>query len=137
MTATADLTALNTLQLAATAQRLVTVTSQEQLRAELVQPATAVPINVLGGGSNVILHETLPGTTVLMNIMGREVLSDDGRHVIVRAGAGENWHEWVLWCHHRGFHGLAMRSAMLSSLRKCCPKCFLARTCPSNLMGQR
>lgn len=107
MTATADLTALNTLQLAATAQRLVTVTSQEQLRAELVQPATAVPINVLGGGSNVILHETLPGTTVLMNIMGREVLSDDGRHVIVRAGAGENWHEWVLWCHHRGFHGLA------------------------------
>ena len=107
MTATADLTALNTLQLAATAQRLVTVTSQEQLRAELVQPATAVPINVLGGGSNVILHETLPGTTVLMNIMGREVLSDDGRHVIARAGAGENWHEWVLWCHHRGFHGLA------------------------------
>tara|TARA_B100001063_G_scaffold244287_1_gene276709 strand:- start:162 stop:1172 length:1011 start_codon:yes stop_codon:yes gene_type:complete len=107
VTATADLTALNTLQLAATAQRLVTVTSQEQLRAELVQPATAVPINVLGGGSNVILHETLPGTTVLMNIMGREVLSDDGRHVIVRAGAGENWHEWVLWCHHRGFHGLA------------------------------
>lgn len=107
MTATADLTALNTLQLAATAQRLVTVTSQEQLRAELVQPATAVPINVLGGGSNVVLHETLPGTTLLMNIMGREVLSDDGRHVIARAGAGENWHEWVLWCHHRGFHGLA------------------------------
>ena len=107
MTATANLAALNTLQLAATAQRLVTVTSQEQLRAELAQAGAAEPINVLGGGSNVILHETLPGTTFLMSIMGREVLSDDGRHVIARAGAGESWHEWVLWCHHHGFHGLA------------------------------
>ena len=107
MTAGTDLTALNTLQLQATAQRLVAVTSSDQLQTEIaVLDEGAVP-HVLGGGSNVILCDHLPGTTLLMAIKGREMLSDDGTKVIVRVGAGESWHDFVVWCHHQGFHGLA------------------------------
>ena len=66
MTAGTDLTALNTLQLHATAQRLVTVASSDQLQAEITAlDEDAVP-HVLGGGSNVILSDHLPGTTLHM-----------------------------------------------------------------------
>ena len=107
MTAGTDLTALNTLQLHATAQHLVVVTSTEQLQAEIGALDADTERHVLGGGSNVILRDTLPGTTLLMAIKGREVLSDDSAQVVIRVGAGESWHDWVVWCHHQGFHGLA------------------------------
>ena len=107
MTAGADLTALNTLQLHSTAENLVTVTSSDQLQVEIVALDEVAPPHVLGGGSNVILCDHVPGMTLLMAIKGREVLRDDGTKVLIRVGAGESWHDFVVWCHHRGFHGLA------------------------------
>ena len=60
MTALADLTALNTLQLHSTAENLVSVTSSDQLQVEIASlDEIAVP-HVLGGGSNVILCDHLP-----------------------------------------------------------------------------
>ena len=105
--ASTDLSQLNTLRVNSRAEHLVTVTSAEELEAALSEIPAEAPIQVLGGGSNVILHETLPGTTILIAIKERRVLSQSGNTAIVRAGAGENWHEWVLWCHHSAFHGLA------------------------------
>ena len=107
MTAGTDLTALNTLKLHATAQHLVTITSSDQLQAEIAALDEGNVPHVLGGGSNVILCDHLRGTTLLMAIKGRELLSDDGAKVVVRVGAGESWHDFVVWCHHQGFHGLA------------------------------
>ena len=78
MTAGTDLTALNTLQLNAEAQHLVTITSSDHLRAEIAALDEGAVPHVLGGGSNVILCDHLSGTTLLMAIKGREVLSDDG-----------------------------------------------------------
>ena len=102
-----DLTALNTLQLHATAQHLVTITSSDHLRTEIAALDEGAVPHVLGGGSNVILCDHLPGTTLLMAIKGRELLSDDGTKVVIRVGAGESWHDFVVWCHHQDFHGLA------------------------------
>ena len=67
----ADLTALNTLRLNATAEHLVTVTSSDQLRAEIAALDEGTVPHVLGGGSNVILSDHLPGTILLMAINGR------------------------------------------------------------------
>lgn len=107
VTAFANLSQFNTLKVNARAAHLVTVTSIEELEAVLRDIPTEAPIQVLGGGSNVILHDTLPGTTILIAIKERAVLSQSDNTFIVRSGAGENWHEWVLWCHHCAFHGLA------------------------------
>ena len=65
MTAGIGLTALNTLQLHASAERLVTVTSSDQLRAEIAELDEGTVPHVLGGGSNVILCDHLPGTCLL------------------------------------------------------------------------
>lgn len=101
-----SLAELNTLRLEARAEELVRVTSVEQLSG-LLAGNRDKPIEVLGGGSNVILQEWLPGMVLIMDLKGRTLCADDGRRVVLRVGAGENWHEFVVWCHHRGLHGMA------------------------------
>jgi UDP-N-acetylmuramate dehydrogenase len=66
---------------------------------------------VLGGGSNVILPDALPGATLLINILGQEVIKSDEQSTWLAVGAGVNWHELVAWTleHHLpGFENLAL-----------------------------
>jgi UDP-N-acetylmuramate dehydrogenase len=66
---------------------------------------------VLGGGSNVILPDSLPGATLLMNILGQEIIKSNEQSTWLAVGAGVNWHELVAWTldHHLpGFENLAL-----------------------------
>ena len=107
MRASGDLTQFNTLGLNATAERLVMVATAAELDRALIEAESKGPVHVLGGGSNVVLQPRISGTVIQIGIKGRELRVDDGRRVVVSVGAGESWHELVLWCHHRGLHGLA------------------------------
>ncbi len=107
MVTNGDLTKLNTLGLRAKASRLVSIASSADLDSALVEARATGAVHVLGGGSNVVLQPKIPGTLLHIAIKGRELRADDGRVAVVRVGAGENWHDFVLWCHHRGLHGLA------------------------------
>lgn len=102
-----DLTALNTLGLTARARHFVPVTTLSELDSALQDAQSRGSIHVLGGGSNVLLQPVIPGTLLHIGIKGRALRADDGRVAVVCVGAGENWHDFVLWCHHRGLHGLA------------------------------
>ena len=42
----------------------------------------------------------------MMNILGRELVEIAEDQVVVRVGAGEAWHETVLWAHQSGYYGL-------------------------------
>jgi UDP-N-acetylmuramate dehydrogenase len=66
----------------------------------------ALPVLVLGGGSNVLLREDFPGLVLHMQLRGVQVLDDDGDTVRVQVACGENWHEFVSTCLARGWHGL-------------------------------
>ncbi len=61
---------------------------------------------VLGGGSNVILTGDFEGLVLHVRIPGRELLAEETDARIVRAGAGENWHDFVCWTLERGWPGL-------------------------------
>ena len=63
-------------------------------------------INVLGGGSNLILNRYLPGMTIHMGLKGRELLGESADDVVIRLQAGEEWHETVLWANAEGYFGL-------------------------------
>ena len=102
-----NLSGRNTLGLTAHADRVVAITHATQLEQALTDARPFGPITVLGGGSNVVMHPVQRGTVLLMGIKGRTLRADDGGRVVLRVGAGENWHELVLWCHHHGLHGLA------------------------------
>jgi UDP-N-acetylmuramate dehydrogenase len=61
---------------------------------------------ILGGGSNVLFTRDYPGAVLLNRVMGIELLGEDRQHCYVKAGAGENWHSFVLHCIAQGWAGL-------------------------------
>lgn len=65
-----------------------------------------LPVLFLGGGSNLLFINDYPGLVVQVLITERKVLGDDGKYVYIRAGAGENWHDFVRWTIDEGYAGL-------------------------------
>jgi UDP-N-acetylmuramate dehydrogenase len=102
----------NSFGLDSTAELAYEITSADQLPAltkELGDKKLAW--RVLGGGSNVILPESLPGATLLINILGQELIKVDDNNSWLSVGAGFNWHELVFWTlEHNlpGFENLAL-----------------------------
>jgi len=61
---------------------------------------------ILGGGSNILLTKNFDGLILKNNILGKKIINDDPDHVILEVGAGENWHEFVLYCIENNYAGL-------------------------------
>lgn len=101
-----DLTQLNTLKLAATAQAFARFSSVAEL-IDLLEQAKAegLPIKVLGGGSNVLLSGHIDGLVVQSAMTGIHELLPDETHARVAVDAGVVWHDWVLQSIQYG-HGL-------------------------------
>jgi UDP-N-acetylmuramate dehydrogenase len=59
-----------------------------------VQPSTLI----LGGGSNILFTKDFDGLVLKNEIKGIEIVKEDDDHVYIKAGAGENWHQFVLYC---------------------------------------
>ena len=65
-----------------------------------------LPVTPLGEGSNVVLPESLDALVVRVSSKGIQLVKDDGRRARVRVAAGENWHEFVVWCVQEGLFGV-------------------------------
>jgi UDP-N-acetylmuramate dehydrogenase len=97
----------NTFHIVAKAQTLVRIASEQDLLALLADPLlSALPKFVLGGGSNIVLTGDVKPLVLKVEIPGKRLLQDSGRHYIVEAGAGENWHDFVAWTLAQGYAGL-------------------------------
>lgn len=88
----------NTLGLLASARYYVEVHTVDELL-EVLAFARDKQLSVipLGGGSNVVFGEFLNALVIHINLKGRSILQRGQGRVVVRAEAGENWHEFVLW----------------------------------------
>ena len=102
-----ELAPLTTFGVPAQARWFVRVDSVEALR-EALQWARDhnVEVLMLGGGSNMLFHQDHPGLVIHMDIAGIEALEDDGRCLVVAAGAGVVWHELVMHALDHGWGGL-------------------------------
>lgn len=100
-----SLKAYNTFGIDAKARNFIGVSSQKELK-QALRKVYASELLVLGGGSNMLLTKDLDKTVVHINLKGKEILEQDEGSVLVRAKAGENWHEFVLWCLENDFGGL-------------------------------
>ena len=97
----------NSFGLDCTAELAYEITSADQLPDLLNEMISKqLPWRVLGGGSNVILPDSLPGASILVNIPGQEILVSDSNHTLVAVGAGVNWHEFVSWSLDNNLPGL-------------------------------
>lgn len=61
---------------------------------------------VLGGGSNILFTRDFEGFVLKNDIMGFDVVSEDENNIVIKAGAGENWHEFVKKNVSAGYGGL-------------------------------
>ena len=61
---------------------------------------------VLGGGSNMLLTKDFDGLVIHINLKGISIISENDNTVIVKANAGENWHNFVLWCIENDYGGI-------------------------------
>lgn len=108
---------LNTFGVAASAQAYLPVSSVAQLE-QVRQDSllAALPRLVLGGGSNILLTRDFPGLVLHMGIKGIEIVGEDETATYVRAAAGENWHQFVLWTLEHGLGGLENLSLIPGSV---------------------
>ncbi|MGX5817556.1 UDP-N-acetylmuramate dehydrogenase [Chitinophaga lutea] len=97
----------NTFGIDAAARYFTTFRNQEELQEILLDPRwRSVPRMILGGGSNILLTQNFDGLVLKNEVKGIEVVAEDDDHVYVQAGAGENWHQFVLHCIGKGLAGL-------------------------------
>jgi UDP-N-acetylmuramate dehydrogenase len=93
----------NTFGIAALAKEFVAVSNITELASVL---KTNQAIFVLGGGSNMLLTQNIEKLVVHINFKGIEIVKEDENFVWVKAQAGENWHEFVLYCIKNNFGGI-------------------------------
>jgi UDP-N-acetylmuramate dehydrogenase len=97
----------NTFGLEATARFFVEIQSVEELKAILQNPDFQnIDKLFLGGGSNILLTKNYEGLVVKINLQGIEKNSEDDAHVYIQAGAGENWHQLVMYCVENQYAGM-------------------------------
>jgi len=106
----------NTFGIDATARYFSTFTNTDELN-ELIgfnEPSAAnhlpiaigTPTLILGGGSNLLLTKNFDGHVLKNEIQGIEKVKEDDEHVYVKAGAGVNWHQLVLYCIGNNWAGM-------------------------------
>ena len=95
----------NTFGIDCKARRFVSVTSVAELKLVLSENKDE-KLFFLGGGSNMLLVNNLDFLVIHLNLKGIEVISEDDNKVLLKAMAGENWHEFVLYCLENDFGGV-------------------------------
>lgn len=64
------------------------------------------PKLLLGGGSNILLAGDFDGLVVKNDILGKDIVYEDDNVVHLKVGAGENWHQLVLYTLDKGWGGI-------------------------------
>ncbi len=93
----------NTFGIDVKAKQFIEILSLQEL-STLV--ATQKDFFILGGGSNLLLTKNIDRLVVHIAIKGISVINETENHVYVKAQAGENWHEFVLWCIGQNYGGI-------------------------------
>ena len=99
----------NTFGIDTVAQYFSTFSSIEEL-AELLNykmtSSSSAAKLILGGGSNILFTENFKGLVLKNEIKGIEKIAEDENYVYIKAGAGENWHQLVMYCVNNNLGGM-------------------------------
>lgn len=97
----------NTFGVEAKAKYFVEVNTVEELIETLKHSNTQTPpLLFLGGGSNILFTKDFDGLAIQLNLKGISEEFLNKNEVLVTAKAGENWHEFVMYCLGKNYGGL-------------------------------
>ncbi|MGY5353895.1 UDP-N-acetylmuramate dehydrogenase [Wenyingzhuangia sp. IMCC45467] len=106
----------NTFGIDVKAEKFISVNTIQQLKTVLKENDT---VFLLGGGSNMLLTKNIKATVIHLNLKGIIVNNTTEDSVEVTAYAGENWHEFVLWCIDQNYGGLENLSLIPGNVGTC------------------
>jgi len=95
----------NTFGIDCAARYFATVTTVNELKEVLSK--TEFPTRfVIGGGSNMLLTQDVDALVIHLNLKGITIVSENEDNVLINVMAGENWHDFVLYCIEHNFGGI-------------------------------
>ncbi|MBE15275.1 MAG: UDP-N-acetylmuramate dehydrogenase [Dokdonia sp.] len=102
-----SLSAYNTFGIDVKARYFVSVTTLDELQAVLALEGYGKPF-VIGGGSNMLLTQDIDCLVIHLNLKGITIISplSSEQTVVLEVAAGENWHEFVMYCVDRDYGGV-------------------------------
>ena len=106
----------NTFGIAVKAKRFISVSSVYELQQLL---KTEKEVFLLSGGSNMLLTKDIDMLVVHLNITGVSIDTEDDKHVYLTVNAGEDWHEFVLWCIANDYGGIENLSLIPGNVGTC------------------
>lgn len=97
---------LTTFKFPCTAEVFATFDSEASLIELLKQVPPTTPFMVLGGGSNVLFSPKYSGWILHNRCKGITLQNCSSSSVTIKVGAGEAWHDFVLYCVENGYYGI-------------------------------
>ena len=106
----------NTFGIDVNAKRFVSIASVYQLQ-QLIKEEK--DIFLISGGSNMLLTKDIETLVVHINFKGISIDQQNHNDVYITVNAGENWHEFVLWCVSLNYGGLENLSLIPGNVGTC------------------
>ena len=106
----------NTFGISVNAKRFIAVTSVYELQQLL---KIEKDLFLLSGGSNMLLTKEIDPLVVHIDIKGISIDNEDENAVYLTINAGENWHEFVLWCIANNYGGIENLSLIPGNVGTC------------------
>lgn len=95
----------NTFHMDVDAKRFIEYETEEDLQQLIPQLDSSEPILHIGAGSNLLFLDNFPGTILHSAIRGIEQVGEDEDTVLLRAGAGVVWDDFVAFTVRQGLGG--------------------------------
>jgi UDP-N-acetylmuramate dehydrogenase len=106
----------NTFGINVYAKRFITITSFYELQQLL---KVEKDFFLISGGSNMLLTKNIETLVVHIDIKGTSIDREEKDAVYITVNAGENWHEFVLWCIAQNYGGLENLSLIPGNVGTC------------------
>ncbi|WP_298778142.1 UDP-N-acetylmuramate dehydrogenase [uncultured Polaribacter sp.] len=106
----------NTFGINVTAKRFISIDSVYELQQLL---KVEKDIFLISGGSNMLLTKDIENLVVHINIKGISIDKENNNDVYLTVNAGENWHEFVLWCVENNYGGIENLSLIPGNVGTC------------------
>ncbi len=102
-----DLLPYNTFKIAAKARYFASISSLAELIALMDTLVYKHEKHlILGGGSNVLLTGDFEGLVIKIDLKGIETIWEDDSNIVLKVGAGEPWHSFVMFCVTNNYGGV-------------------------------
>ena len=106
----------NTFGIDVNAKRFISIDSLYNLRQLLKNEQD---IFLISGGSNMLLTSDIEKLVVHLNLKGISIDRENHHDIYLTVNAGENWHEFVLWCISQDYGGVENLSLIPGNVGTC------------------